>query len=716
MIGRWIPHAALAAMLAGASACSSSPAGCQSDLDCQGGEVCQAHACEPAGGTSGGSTSGRVSVPTTGTSSSSGAGTSASGTSSGGRAGTSSGGGSTGAGGSSAGTGTSGSSAGTTSSGTSTGAAASSAGTTSSSTGAAASSSAGGSTGMSTTGGAASASGGTTGSASGSSTGSSSGGTSGGASLGAACGSSNDCPGGVCLPASDDWDGGYCSALCGADAGCDPSGVCQPNLFDDSNDLPVGVCLLGCGSSSGCRAGYFCDTSRGPGVCVPQDCRVAPAACAGTDECNEQTGGCTATLPASGYPASFPPPPQVVNANGPILSSPKIVALLFSNDDDATAPLADIVSYFQGVGQTDFWQALSEYGVGPPGEVIPVMLGQAAPAAISDDSNTFTGTGIQQLLAGFISAGTAGTPAPDANTVYALIFPTSTVVTLNGYGSGNGQCTFGGYHSEMQLADGGASVPYIVMPRCPGSSYGFPNDLASLTAFVSHELAEATTDPFPYSNPAWWNVDPAHEYFTLANNGSEIADMCENDPQAFWFFSDFAYMVQRIWSNAAAAAGLDPCVPAFPGETFFGAPPVPTGTASYTDYNGTETVDSVNIAVGKSGTVTLDLYSDAPDSAWTVEVADYQCIYGYGSSLLGFTLAPGAGSHATCQAVNGSSCVTQACSGSNGDTIQVTIQVLAAGSSSGNGEPDHTEMFGVHTSQGTGSSAVSHLWWGVVGS
>ena len=55
-------------------------------------------------------------------------------------------------------------------------------------------------------------------------------------------------------------------------------------------------------------------------------------------------------------------------------------------------------------------------------------------------------------------------------------------------------------------------------------------------------------------------------------------------------------------------------------------------------------------------------------------------------------------------------------SGSNGDTIQVTITVLAAGNESQNQQVNGTELFLVESTQGSGSSALSHIWWGLVGS
>jgi hypothetical protein len=528
--------------------------------------------------------------------------------------------------------------------------------------------------------------------------------------VGAACSGSAGCASRVCIPSVDYFPGGYCSAACTTNASCGAGGVCNETLFIDSTSgLPQPICLLGCGATSACRSGYFCDTSHGPGVCLPQDCRRSAAVCPQGMQCNQQTGACTASPLPTGYPGPFPAPPQVQKQGGPVLANPTLVPMFFSNDNDPTAPVADITAFFQALGETNYWRTLEEYGVGAPAAVVPVMLGQAAPASLDDSTAT---SALKVLLEGFIANGTGGTPAPGTDTLYVLVFPTGTTITRDG----STACTgLYGYHDEAALSDG-TSVPYAVLPRCPGSSQGFPGDLPLLTGVASHEIAEGSTDPFVRTAPAWLEVDDTHLYFAEANFGAEIADMCENDPEAFYVFGDLGFFVQRIWSNSAALAGLDPCVPAFQGETFFNSAPLLDGTTSF-PYDGTNaTAAAVDIPMGQSGTVSIELYSDGPTTPWTVTVEDYACLASSASGpLLSFTLAPGPGG-ATCGPVTNppSSCVTETCTGSNGDTVQATITVLGQGGSA-NQQVSGTELFLVESSQGSGDNTVAHLWWGLVG-
>jgi len=70
------------------------------------------------------------------------------------------------------------------------------------------------------------------------------------------------------------------------------------------------------------------------------------------------------------------------------------------------------------------------------------------------------------------------------------------------------------------------------------------------------------------------------------------------------------HVVQRTWSNAAAKAGHDPCVPAPPPsqKPYFNASPK----------NG----DVVTLAVGKTTTIVVDAFSDGPLASWETGVQE----------------------------------------------------------------------------------------------
>ena len=444
---------------------------------------------------------------------------------------------------------------------------------------------------------------------------------------------------------------------------------------------------------------------------MPSDCRSAPGVCAATQTCNQQTGGCTESPLPAGYPATFPAAPVVSTYGGPTLTAPVLVPIFFSNDNDATSPVADMVTFFQKVGGSNFWKALGEYGVGAPSSVVPVHLPQAAPARLVDDP---AGNTLHPLLSSIIANGAGSIPAPTAQTLYILVFPATTSVTQGGNTAGGGSCPFLGYHDELPLS-GGGSVAYAVILRCTDPALGFATHLDGVTSTASHEIVEAVTDPFPTSDPAFSNIDAHHGFLLPANPGTELGDMCEVDPQADFTFSDLAFSVQRFWSNAAAAAGRDPCVPAYPRETFFTGAPVLPNTTTFSSYGSTVPSDSVMIPVGQSASVPIEFYSDAPTGPWTVAVIDYQCYLGAATpDLLSVTLSAGTGSSCAAASNPMLPCLTQACTVQNGSTLSARLTVNQAGNASTNGEPDSTELFAIISWENGSPTPTEHVSFGMV--
>lgn len=350
---------------------------------------------------------------------------------------------------------------------------------------------------------------------------------------------------------------------------------------------------------------------------------------------------------APGYPAQFPAPPSVVNSGGPVLVSPKIVPVYFSNDD--TSIDATLVDFTQKIGATAYWTALAEYGVGTATSPSTVALTEAAPNTIDDSA-------IQTWLAGKLNANDAAWPAADANTLYVLYYPVTTTITINTGGGTASSCqTFGGYHNSVQLDANHATmnVAYAVIPRCTGGSLS-TLDLA--TGATSHELVEAATDPYPMVSPTYAQVDGADLAWMFVLGGGEIGDMCAQQQSSFTKFADLpAYTVQRFWSNASAAAGHDPCVPSLPGEPYFQSAPVLPDMVSVP---GAGSLKGVQIPVGQSKVISVDLFSDAPTSGpWTVQALDATQLQG-GSPTLSFSF--------------------DRTSGTNGSVLKLTITVLRA--------------------------------------
>lgn len=320
--------------------------------------------------------------------------------------------------------------------------------------------------------------------------------------------------------------------------------------------------------------------------------------------------------PSTTYPAPHPAPPVLTNKNGgPVLASPKVMFLYYPTYPYETA----LDTFGQALGATSYWTAATaEYGVGPLTWVSSKELTGPAPTKISD-------TEIDTFFHDQLIAGTFG--PPDPSTVYTFFYPAMTTIT-----SGNSQScsSFGGYHSNVAAQVGGMvkTFAYAVVPTCTG--FGGLQGLDELTGALSHELVEAVTDPFPTTSngtiTAFDNVDDDHFVWTLGMGG-ESGDLCVPEPDAFYKDPTLGVMVQRTWSNAQAAAGHDPCAPSLPGVPFFiGAPVLPDAPTVKLPMGfgrGALATRSVQIPIGQSRTVEIDLYSDqATSGPWHVAARD----------------------------------------------------------------------------------------------
>jgi len=321
------------------------------------------------------------------------------------------------------------------------------------------------------------------------------------------------------------------------------------------------------------------------------------------------------------YPAFTIDAPQVVSLGGPVLANPKVQPVFFPGFAYATE-LADFTSK---VGASQFWSQLTEYKVGAITQSTPITLTDAdAPAA------TITDAQIQAWL----SSRWDGThpefgTAPDSSTIYTLYYPSTTTIYLTGgptgdagagdagagdagggnFGGSKSCSSFGGYHSNIVV--GNTQVPYAVIPQC--ATFGQLSGVDVITATSSHELSEASTDPYVETTPAYVQTDDDHFEWMFFLGGGEIGDMCAQFPSSFYKPTDIGYYVQRNWSNAAATAGHDPCVPA-DGTPYANTMPVFTDTIAT---HGVMT-KGIDVPVGQSKVLELDLFSDAPTSPWTV--------------------------------------------------------------------------------------------------
>jgi hypothetical protein len=115
--------------------------------------------------------------------------------------------------------------------------------------------------------------------------------------------------------------------------------------------------------------------------------------------------------------------------------------------------------------------------------------------------------------------------------------------------------------------------------------------------------------------------------------------------------------VQRTWSNASALAGHHPCVPA--PAVYFTAAPVLTDDVTVPDDGQMTTTRGVDLRVGQSKTIALQLFSDAAKAPWTVTVYDVATVRGTGGAELSFAM--------------------DRTTGQNGDVLHVTITRIKPG-------------------------------------
>ena len=231
---------------------------------------------------------------------------------------------------------------------------------------------------------------------------------------------------------------------------------------------------------------------------------------------------------------------------GPLMEHVRVATLFWGQSwrqDEKQRELGDYMNgFFQDLfADGRFMANLAQYSAGGytigNGEFIATATDeQSPPARVSDGQ-------VQREIRAQIAAGHL--PAADANTFYCVFLPPQVVVTQ---GSGESGEDFLGYHNyslgflEDEFAF--AVIPYFDRHELdPGNPH-------LMTDTVSHELAEAVTDPQVYQGaPGWFDE----------HNG-EVADITNYLYNAYRIERDDLwdtlegtagrrYVVQKSWSN-----------------------------------------------------------------------------------------------------------------------------------------------------------------------
>ena len=368
--------------------------------------------------------------------------------------------------------------------------------------------------------------------------------------------------------------------------------------------------------------------------------------------------------------ADHPPAPQVTDSQGAILTSPTVVPVFYPGD-----PLRSQVEALAAAMSAEPWwlQVVGEYGVGALKVGESQTMSAPAPANVTESA-------VLGALKANIGAGKAWGPAV-ADAVYVFVIPEGTSFTD---GSGSMCCSdYDGYHDSLTV--GGQDLPYAVVCACANEATDGVTIAQAMSVTFAHEVVEAATDPFPNDQPAFSETDGNSTVWSVANGG-EIADMCEYEPDVNVQPSGFPLPVVRIWSDAAAAAGADPCVPAPADVAYFNAAPLTQDTVHIVDNYGNAVVTKgIKATNGQTVSVPIGLFSSAPMSMpITVTFNDFNAYMG-GTALL-------TGAFDTS-------------SGGNGDTLNLSIHVKKFDSQLGGAMFILESTDGVH----------SHQWTGFVG-
>lgn len=320
-------------------------------------------------------------------------------------------------------------------------------------------------------------------------------------------------------------------------------------------------------------------------------------------------------------PAEHPAPPQIRTDGGTTMTSARIVPVFFAND-----PLQSAVSGFVSrLGGSAYWTATTaEYGIGPAAGTPPVVVTDTPPTSV--DSNATIA-----WLTSELTTPNPAFPVPDSSTIYAIYYPAGTTVLdlLNPLAPLVGCKDIAGYHAPVPLPSG-ATPQVVVVPRCAPSGGLSAADL--VTATTSQEAIDSVTDP-QIDYFAWNDPDFAGSGWSFGG-ALEIADACFGQPHGRFHSDELSATVQRAWSNAAAEAGHDPCVPAPAGPYFNAAPVLDDGTEVFDEltspYQYSSFALGVSLAPGEETTIELRLFSDGPSPPWTLSAAEIPSADPYG--------------------------------------------------------------------------------------
>jgi hypothetical protein len=282
--------------------------------------------------------------------------------------------------------------------------------------------------------------------------------------------------------------------------------------------------------------------------------------------------------------------PRVDYAGGPFLRRPQLVTVTFAGDDPAIVKRLE--SFGAAIGRSSWWPAVLGEHCAAPDDCVGALAGARAIRSAMHFPSRVHAVDVETWLAEAASSGALGTVGLDT---LALLYLPPGVLLHDA--PGGAYCGAGAraYHRALMLPSG--RLAFAVVPRC--------GDLVATTLSASHEIVEAVTNPEPERPGFRLTSSPRFAGFRAA--GSEPADPCGPLFRTPAGSDTEVVALHAVWSNRAAAAGGDPCVPATPRPFVALMPREPIVRAP---------------AGGRSIDVLLDARADRDTGGWRVEAKE----------------------------------------------------------------------------------------------
>ncbi len=321
------------------------------------------------------------------------------------------------------------------------------------------------------------------------------------------------------------------------------------------------------------------------------------------------------------FPAFPPNAPQILKGAGAVVAAPKIVTITFPGDVNAAAYEA----FGDGLGDSAYWKTTGEYGVGKAtsGAGNHVRLPDAMPATLDEEGGKREIT--DWLTALFSAPAKNGLPAHDPANRYVIYADPKASLTYVGEpfcGSNHHRWAI-----DSAVAIGGVDYRYLLVGQC---DFGH-GVLATTTANASSLIACSVTSPSPSAVagapdtvPSWFSFDDAHLADSIFHElDTNIGGVCELYSQSFLADDETGFKagVQRLWSNASAAAGHDPCAP-IPTAPYFDVVPLGTEAISPTIYGTKVDTKGFAVKIGDTKTFQIGFFSDAKTEPWTLTTTE----------------------------------------------------------------------------------------------